>query len=372
MFKSILTALFRRADIIPDGGRPWDPQIYDDRFYRGVALRGAVGLGDAFIEGWWGCTDIEGFLLRIVQSRAYRHFPRFDRLWRKLRFGVLDVQTLERSKKVARVHYDESPEFYRMMLGPSFFYTCARFDGVSTLEEAQRQKADLLCRKAELKPGWTVVDIGSGWGPFLGQASEKYHANGVGLTISPEQCAYANEHYGHVHSPHVEFRLQDYRQYSGKADAVVSICMIEHVGPKHYREYFRKAAEWLKESSGIFALQCIVARDPGWAMNTWLEKHIFPNSQLPLVEQLEEAVDGLFYILDKEFFGADYVRTLAAWRQNLMDNRLEIMRKYGERFYRMFVYYLSTCMAGFMSGKVDVGQFVFSPNPRPNYERIRL
>ncbi len=369
MFKHTLTTLFRQAGIEPNGGSPWDPQIKDGRFYRTVLLEGSVGLGDSYLNGWWECSDLPGFILRILKSGIHLRIPRIDLFLRKFRFGLIDSQNRTRSQRVAEVHYDEDPHIFEIILGNTNNYTCGRWQGVSTLDAAQEQKMDLLCRKAGLEPDKTVLDIGSGWGGFLGHAVEHYGVRGIGLTISETQCKYSGKRYGHLP---VEFRLQDYRDFNGTVDAVVSICVIEHVGPRHYREYFEKARASLAREDGLFAMQCIFACNKRATMDPWTEKHIFPNGVLPTLDQLTEATRGIFHIVDQEFFREDYVKTCAAWLDNLIRHRNEIIEKYGLRYYRKYEYYLSLYVAGFSSGRISVGQFVLSPIPRPHYEAIRL
>jgi cyclopropane-fatty-acyl-phospholipid synthase len=360
MFKATLTRLLRKAGIEPNGGSPWDPQIKDERFYRAVLLGGSVGLGDAYLNGWWECSDIAGFVLRIIKSST---------LVRKIRYGLLDVQSPTRSKRVAELHYDDDPYIFELMLGNTNSYTCGRWQGVTTLDAAQEQKMDLLCRKAGLTKGGTVLDIGCGWGGFLAYAAQHYNVHGIGLTISRTQWEYARRRYSCLP---VDFRLQDYREFKGNVDAVVSICVAEHVGPKHYREYFKTARNALANRDGYFAMQGIIARDESATMDPWTEKHIFPNGILPTLEQIKHAVEGIFHIVDSEFFREDYVRTFTAWRENLVRHKDEVVAKYGMRYYRKYEYYLNLYVAGFGSGRIDVGQFVLSTVPISQYLPIRI
>lgn len=369
MFKLTLTTLLREANIEPNGASPWDPQIKDERFYRTVLLRGSVGLGDAYLNGWWECADISGFILRIIKSGIHLRVPRVDIFLRRLRFGLIDAQNRIRSKRVAELHYDEDPYIFEVMLGSTNSYTCARWKGVITLDAAQQQKMDLLCKKAGLSSGMTVLDIGSGWGGFLAYAAERYQVRGIGLTISKTQLDYARKRYGNLP---VEFRLQDYRDFVGGVDAVVSICVIEHVGSDHYREYFQKVRETLTREDGFFAMQCILACDTQARMDPWTEKHIFPNGILPTLERIENAVEGILHIVDREFFRDDYVRTFSAWYENLVRNKNAIIARCGVRYFRKYEYYLCLYIAGFGSGRIDVGQFVLSPTPHLNYKPIRL
>lgn len=368
--KLVMQRLFGATGITINGSNPWDPQILDDRWYPRVLLHGSVGLGDSYMDGWWECADIAGLIERIVKSGIHLRIPRLDLLQRRLRFGMIDTQTRSRSRRVAEVHYDEDPRFFEMMLGRTNSYTCGRWNGVTSLDQAQNQKMDLTCRKAGLEPGKTVLDIGSGWGGFLGYAAERYGAHGIGLTISRRQREYAAERY---RSLPVEFRLQDYRDFNGLVDAVVSICVIEHVGPSHYCEYFQKACDSLERKDGLFVMQCILACDEHARLDPWTEKHIFPYGRLPTIYQIEEATQGIFYLLDQETFPNDYVKTFNGWRENLLRHRNEIVESYGLRYFRKYDFYLSLYIAGFGSGRISVSQFVFSPTDlRSDYTSVRL
>ncbi len=368
--KFAIQRLFGAAGIVINGPNLWDPQILDNRWYRRVLLQGSVGLGDSYMDGWWNCSDIAGLIERIIKSGIHLRIPRLDVLLRRLRFGVIDAQNRTRSKRVAEVHYDEDPQFFDILLGRTTNYTCGRWDGVLLLDEAQDQKMDLICRKAFLGTGKTVLDIGSGWGGFLGYAGQHYGSSGIGLTISQTQRKYAAERYRDLP---LEFRLQDYRDFSGKVDAVVSICVIEHVGPSHYREYFQKACDSLARKDGVFVMQCILACDKRATMDPWTEKHIFPNGMLPTLGQIREATQDIFHLLDQELFPEDYVKTFVGWRENLVRHRNEIVKMYGLRYYRKYDFYLSLYIAGFGSGRISVGQFVFSPaDLRNTYKPVRL
>lgn len=368
MFKALAMPLFRAAGIECNGPNPWDPQIHDDRFYRRVLLQGSLGLGDSYMEGWWSCADIGTFIERLLRSGLPDIMPRFDDLVLKLRSRFVDGQDRVRSRRVAEEHYNEDPAFFIDVLGRTNSYTCARWQGVDDLDDAQDQKMDLLCRKAELKPGQTVLDIGCGWGGFLGHACSRYGVKGVGLSISGPQLEYARSKY---HNLPIDFRLQDYRDFDGEADAAVSICMIEHVGPRHYREYFEKARTALRRG-GPFALQCIIARKDRSMNDPWVDKHIFPNGNLVTIDRLRESVKGLFHIVDEEYFGMDYARTLAAWYDNLVRHRATIVATYGIEHFRKYEYYFQAFIGGFRSGRITVGQFVLSPTPRPDYVPVRL
>ena len=358
IFKAIVTRFFKRAGIECDGSDPGDPQIRDPRFYRRVLFGGSVGLGDSYMEGWWECERIDLFIEKLLRSGVSDGVPRFDDWVLKLVSRIVDRQDRVRSLRVAKEHYDNSPEFYVGVLGEKakyIFYTCAFWkDPNESLEEAQLNKADMLCQKAGLKPGMTILDIGCGWGGFLAYAADTYGTEGIGLSISEPQIEYARQRYS---DPRIDFRLQDYRDFKDKADAVVSICMIEHVGPRHHREYFQRAYDALAEN-GRFALQCILSKAKSSMSDPWLDKRIFPGGNLLMMDQLKSATKGLFDIVHEEFFPDDYVRTLTAWCDNMRALRDTIVARYGIEHFRMYEYYFMMCAGGFRSGRITVGQFV--------------
>ena len=367
MFKLIVHALLGRAGIVCNGPAPWDPQINDERFYRRVLLGGSIGLGESYVEGWWDCADIESFVDRLLRSGITDMVPRFDKLRLLLSGLFADRQDKVRGKRVAKEHYDQEPEFFMDVLGSTNSYTCARWNGAANLDEAQTRKMDLICRKAHLRPSQRVLDIGCGWGGFLVHATSLYGVSGIGLSISEKQIAFARSKY---HNLPIEFRLQDYRDFCGQVDAVVSICMIEHVGAAHYREYFRMAYDALR-ADGLFVLQCIFARSPKSVADAWLDKHIFPGGMLVTRERIATAVQGLFHILDEEYFGADYEKTLKAWYDNLAKNRGAVIAKYGLEHFRKYEYYFRMLIGAFRSGRITVGQLVLSPSPRSEYVPVR-
>lgn len=369
MFGIIVRHLLKRADIIVGGSREWDIQVHNRRFYWYVLSRGSVGLGDSYMYGWWTCARVDLFISKLIKSGLPDRIPRLDGWILNIYQWLVDRQSFERSKIVAKKHYDVSPEFYTMVLGDSRIYTCARFiNGVETLEAAQNEKIDLLCRKADLMPGQLVLDIGCGWGATLAYAAENFGVSGVGLSISGPQVDAANAKYRDLP---VEYRVQDYRDFFAEVDAIISVCMIEHVGERHLHEYFSMSRDALASPYGKFALQCIVARDRSSMTDPWLDKHIFPGGELITKENLENGIRGMFHILDEEHFPEDYVRTLCMWCDNLRANRAHIIARYDEVFFRMYEYYFLLCAGAFMSGKISVAQFVLSPTVPDCYEVVR-
>jgi cyclopropane-fatty-acyl-phospholipid synthase len=212
-----------------------------------------------------------------------------------------------------------------------------------------------------------ILDIGSGWGGFLKFAAERYGVEGVGITISKEQAAYAEATKG---SLPIETRLTDYMALEGQFDRVISIGMFEHVGYKNYPAYFRKVRSLLKPD-GLFVLHSIGNNHSTTHGDPWTEKYIFPNGILPSIKQIGSAIEGQFVMEDWHNFGADYDRTLMAWWANFDAAWPDLRDKYGERFYRMWRFYLQVFAAMFRVRNINLWQLVLSPDGvRGGYRRI--
>jgi cyclopropane-fatty-acyl-phospholipid synthase len=182
--------------------------------------------------------------------------------------------------------------------------------------------------------------------------------SGVGITVSQEQAELARELCSGFP---IEIRLQDYRELDDSFDAIMSIGMFEHVGGKNYREYFEVARRCLK-SDGLFLLHSIGSNQSPGRPDPWIEKYIFPNSMIPAASQVAEALEGLFVVEDWHNFGADYDRTLTAWRANFDAAWPSLSTRYDERFRRMWRFYLSVSSAVFRSRRDQLWQLTLSPH----------
>ncbi|MGM0690893.1 MAG: class I SAM-dependent methyltransferase, partial [Pseudomonadota bacterium] len=227
-------------------------------------------------------------------------------------------------------------------------------------------KLDIICRKLDLRPGQRVLDIGCGWGSFMIYAAEHYGVECVGLTISKEQAAFGRNLAGDLP---VEFRLMDYRDVDERFDHVVSVGMFEHVGRHNYEEYMQVARRCL-EPDGLLLLHTIGTNREGSPPDPWVGKYIFPNGELPAMQQVIDACEGRFVVEDMHNFGADYDHTLMAWYENFERAWPKWREEYGETFGRMWKYYLQSCAGGFRARQIQLWQFVLSPTgARGGYRR---
>ena len=355
--RSLVKELLARADVRPQGDRPWDIQVNDERFYNRVLAQGSLGLGEAYVDGWWDCTAPDQLIFRLLQSGAAGSVrPWLERLG-ELRAKLLNLQNPARAYVVGERHYDIGNDLYQSMLDRRMIYSCAYWRDADTLDAAQEAKLDLICRKLGLEPGMRVLDIGCGWGGAAQFAAERYGVEVVGITVSQAQQQAARER---CRGLPVSIRLQDYRQLQGPFDRIFSVGMFEHVGYKNYPTYLRVVRDCLSPD-GLFLLHTIGANESANAGNPWVERYIFPNSMLPSARQITVAAEGTFTLEDWHCFGPDYDRTLMHWWQNCDAHRREIEACYGDRFLRMWRYYLLSFAGAFRARHTQLWQLVFSP-----------
>ena len=358
--------LLEMAGIQVNGPNPWDIQIHNPKFYERVLSEGALGLGESYMDGWWDCEALDQFFDRVLRARLDKKVRGNVKIaWHALRSRLFNLQNRRRAKQVAEQHYDVGNDLYKRMLDKRLNYTCAYWRwGAKDLDEAQEHKLELVCKKLQLEPGMTVLELGCGWGSFARYAAEKYDVHVTALNISKEQVELAREL---CKGLPVEIKLQDYREATGKYDRVVSIGIMEHVGYKNYRTYMQVVDRTLKDD-GIAFFHTIGGNESVTTANAWTTKYIFPNGMIPSIAQLSRAMEGLFVVEDWHNFGPDYDRTLMAWHRNFEEAWPELKDKYGERFYRMWRYYLLSSAAGFRSRSNQLWQVVMTKPGREQPE----
>jgi cyclopropane-fatty-acyl-phospholipid synthase len=275
-----------------------------------------------------------------------------------LKARLFNFQKISRACQVGKKHYDIGNDLYGCMLDELMIYSCAYWKNANTLDDAQKAKLDLVCRKLNLKPGMTVLDIGCGWGGTARFAAERYGVDVTGVTVSEEQLKFGCDI---CQGLSVDIKLQDYRRLNGKFDRILSIGMFEHVGYKNYRTFMKKTKTLLKED-GLFILQTIGANRSTVRIDPWIDKYIFPNAMLPSPLQVTAAVDGLFVIEDWQNLGPHYEKTLLEWHKSFQENWNDLKHRYDDRFYRMWNYYLLSCAGTFRARKNQLWQIVLSPS----------
>lgn len=366
MFDDFLEGKFRKflkeSGITINGDKPWDIQVSNKKLYGRILRDGTLGLGEAYMDGWWECAQIDEFINKLLSSNIYLLLQKSPgMIFYAGASRLFNLQTLKRAFHVAELHYDLDNNFFKKMLDKRMIYTCGYWKDARNLDLAEEAKLDLVCRKAGLKRGMKILDIGCGWGGFAKFAAEKYGVEVVGITISKEQYTFAQEA---CKGLSVEIRLQDYRKVTDKFDRIISIGMFEAVGPKNYKKFMRTVHNCLKDD-GIFILHTIGGSLSSTHGERWIEKYIFPNGVLPSIKQIGDATEGLFVMEDWHNFGPDYDKTLMAWYSNFEKMWPDFESQYGERFYRMWKYYLLVCAGSFRCRMNHLWQIVLSRDGIP-------
>ncbi|ATE58953.1 cyclopropane fatty acyl phospholipid synthase [Thauera sinica] len=357
--------LLAGADVEIDGERPWDMRIHHPQTAERILARGSLGVGESYMDGWWDCAQLDEFIAHVLAARLDEKVGATALMVQGLRARLFNLQNLRRTWKVGEVHYDLGNDFFEAMLDPCMAYTCGYWARADNLADAQVAKLDLICRKLGLKPGMRLLDIGCGWGSLMKFAAENHGVECVGLTISREQAEYGQ---ARCEGLPVGFRLQDYRQFnrsgSERFDRIASIGMFEHVGAKNHAAFFEMARRSLKED-GLFLLHTIGKNRRRTPTDPWIDRYIFPNGELPSLGQIADASEDGFVIEDVHNFGADYDRTLMAWHARFEAAWPRFAERYGERFYRMWRYYLLACAGTFRARSNQLWQIVLSPQGVP-------
>jgi cyclopropane-fatty-acyl-phospholipid synthase len=355
--RNMIQSLLEKAGVQIGGSHPWDISILDERFYQHVLLKGSLGLGEAYMNGWWESEAPDQFITKLLQQNLEKSFGGGIRdITIRLQSLLVNMQSRKKAFQNGQHHYDIGNDLYMAMLDKRMVYTCAYWKNADNLDEAQENKLDLVCRKLALQPGQKVLDIGCGWGSFAKFAAEHYGVKAVGITVSGEQLALGKKLCAGLP---VELRLQDYREVNEQFDRVVSLGMFEHTGYKNYHTYMQSVARCLKDN-GLSMLHTIGGNTSVKNIDPWINAYIFPNAMLPSVRQIGKAMEGLFIMEDWQNFGLYYDRTLMAWYHNFNENWENLKNHYDERFYRMWKYYLLMCAASFRTRKNQLWQIVLS------------
>ena len=360
-YRQRVEEMLAAADIRIGGDRPWDVTVLNDETYPRVIAEGMLGVGETYMDGWWECEQLDEMICRAFRADFHRQIRPIKYLWFVLQARISNLQRQARAYQVGQEHYDLGQDLYRAMLDERMIYSCGYWRNASTLDEAQEHKLDLVARKLELEPGMKVLDIGCGWGGALYYLCERYGVSGTGITISQDQFETGTELCKELP---VEIRIQDYRDLDERYDRIYSIGMFEHVGHKNYAIYMEVVRRCL-EPDGLFLLHTIGNKFSQARTDPWLTRYIFPNGMLPSPKQVTTAAEGKLNVEDWHNFPQDYERTLMCWYENFEEAWPELREKYGERFFRMWRYYLLACAGGFRAGGNQLWQIVFSRNGVP-------
>lgn len=355
--------------------------VINRKFYKRLIRAGSLGAAESYIQGEWDTPDLCKLLQ--VLGRNQRFLQSVDGWGSKLSKPVrLALNWLKRntragSRRNISRHYDLSNEFFSLMLDPSMTYSSAVFSKPSmSLDQAQTEKYDRLCRKLNLQADHRLIEIGTGWGGFAIHAAKHYGCHVTTTTISQQQYNFAAQRISELGlQDRITLLQQDYRDLKGQFDRLVSIEMIEAVGEKFLKNYFRQCSQLLK-SDGIMGIQAITIPDHRYDAYRhsvdFIQRYIFPGGFLPSIraigESLAKCTDLRF--VHSEDFGPHYALTLQMWRENFW-RAIESVKHLGfdNRFIRTWEYYLCYCQAGFEERMIGVAQIVMT-KPQARTEPI--
>jgi cyclopropane-fatty-acyl-phospholipid synthase len=347
-------------------------RVRRDDFFRRLGTDGLIGFGEAFMAGDWDADDPAAVLTPFA-ARMDKLVPAWMQRLRHL--YVRHQPVTERNTKAgARAniqrHYDLSNDLFSLFLDETMTYSCARFAAADeSLADAQRRKIDALLDATGVGLRSRVLEVGTGWGELAVRAASR-GATVTALTLSDEQAALARERARRAGvAGRVDVQLRDYRDVDGQYDAIVSVEMIEAVGHEYWTTYFATLDRVLAPGGRAAVQAILLAHDRMLATRdqyTWISKYIFPGGVLPSRRAIEATVRDhtRLRIQTVETFGADYARTLRAWRERFDDHAREVdALGFDATFRRMWDFYLAYCEAGFVTGYLDVAQIVMSARP---------
>jgi cyclopropane-fatty-acyl-phospholipid synthase len=361
----------------PGGSLRATVSIASDRFFRRALWGGSVALGESWMDGDWSSPDLVSVIRLAVRNLARMEVNKglrssFSRGLGALRHRIRK-NSVAGSRRNMRAHYDLSNDFFQLFLDRSMVYSCAYYEAEDdSLEAAQSQKLDRICRKLRLGPADHVLEIGAGWGGFAEYAARHYGCRVTTTTISRRQYEYARERFRSLpEGERIELLQEDYRALGGEYDKIVSIEMFEAVGLRYYDEFFR-ACDRLLRPDGSMLLQTITINEhafPAYRRRSdWIQKYIFPGGELASVSEILRSLAratslGLYHAED---IGTHYARTLAAWRKRFHDSAEEVRALgFDARFIRMWDYYLAYCEGAFLERHIGDLQLLLTKNHSP-------
>ncbi|MCG3132923.1 MAG: Tuberculostearic acid methyltransferase UfaA1 [Planctomycetes bacterium] len=357
-------------------------RVHDPAFWAAAGLRGSVGAGESYTDGWWTADDLVAVMRIFLRNRDVldgmeRGLAALAAPFLRL-FHARRDNTKSGSRRNIAAHYDLGNDFFGTFLDETWMYSCAYFEREgASLAEASAAKNDRICRKLALGPSDHVVEIGTGWGGFALHAASRYGCRVTTTTISGRQHAFAKERIERAGlADRVTLLLDDYRDLRGAYDALVSIEMVEAVGARHLPTWTRTCGRLLGPG-GRACIQSIVIREElyGSALRNvdFIQRHVFPGSFIPSVSALASAFARTsdLLLVSLEDIGPHYATTLRMWRERFLAARDRVdALGYPEPFRRLWEFYLAYCEGGFAERALGDVQMVLhkprcaSPIPR--------
>lgn len=330
----------------------------------GLLTNPDLAFGEAYMTGELG---VRGSLEQVVE--ALTGLNTTTSIWKgRIKAALAWPNTVTTARRNARSHYDLGNDFYQLWLDEQMLYTCAYYaDRAMTLEEAQRAKLDLVCRKLMLRAGDTVLEAGCGWGALALHMASNFGVRVTAFNVSREQIAFARDRARREGlDGRVEFIEDDYRNASGRFDAFVSLGMLEHVGLHSYAALAAVLRRSLKRDGGRGLLH-FIGRDVPQPLNPWIRRRIFPGAYPPTLAEVTMNVlaPAGMSVIDVDNLRLHYASTLRDWSERFARARDQVREKFGDEFTRAWELYLAGSKAAFATGWMQLFQVVFSPKESP-------
>jgi len=343
-------------------GTPVGEILVRDRWaLLGLILNPDWSFGEMYMQGR---VLVTGDLSQVVESLSRLSHPGPPSIWERLQLALTPPNYLLRARRNIHHHYDLGNDFYKLWLDSELVYTCACYPSAdSTLEEAQRAKLDMVCRKLRLQPGEQVVEAGCGWGALALHMAKHYGVTVRAFNISRDQLAYARQRAAEENlSSRVAFIEDDYRNITGRCDAFVSVGMLEHVGRRRFGALAAVMRDSLKPDTGRGLLH-FIGRDQPRPLNAWIRRRIFPGGYPPALGEVIADVlqPANLSVLDVENLRLHYARTLTDWRRRFEQAESTVRDRFGDAFFRAWHVYLAGSEAAFTTGWMQLYQIVFAP-----------
>ena len=371
-----LTKLFKEGGLVlidanskkyvignPKKENPLTLKLLDKSLHYKLLFYPDLYFGEAYSNGSLTIENgtLTEFLNMALQNIGRKETNFFSEFLNKIRGSyryLTNFNFIKKSKMNIARHYDISDDLYDLFLDSKRQYSCAYFKNENdSLETAQNNKINHIIKKLNLKPNQKVLDIGSGWGSLAIEIAKKTQCQVLGITLSKNQFAYSNKKAKQMNMGNqVEFRLNDYREVNEKFDRIVSVGMMEHLGRKFYKNFFKKIHKTLNDD-GIALLHTIGSVNSPRQPQPWITKYIFPGGYTPSLSEVTVPIEKSGLILsDLEILRMHYSHTLRHWKERFIKNKDKALKMFDEKFYRMWEFYLTSCETAFRWGDQVVFQ----------------